>query len=204
MGDLVVLGERLQERSALSLGDARPSFYFDLACPLSYLAAERVERMLGAVEWIPASGGTFRASSLVGAAEERAGSLRLPLVWPEGFPAPVPGAMRAATYACEGGAGARFGLAAFRLAFCGGFELDRPEVLDELAGASGIPRAGCVDAACDESRDERLSVVVRGLRRAGVTRLPAFRIGDRFFAGEPSLVGAAALLRSGQPVAHPA
>ena len=171
MGDLLVLGERLQERCALGLGDLRPAFYFDLACPLSYLAAERVERLLGAAEWIPASGAALPAPSSV-SAEERAGALRLPLVWPERFPAPVPDAMRAATYACDGGAGARFALTAFRLAFCGGFDLDRPEVLDELAGASGIPRRGCVEAAADERRDERLEIVSRGLRRAGVNRLP--------------------------------
>lgn len=167
------------------------------------MAAEPVERLLGAADWIPACGAAFAASTSV-SAEERAGSLRLPLVWPERFPAPVPRAMRAATYACEGGAGARFALAAFRLAFCRGFDLDRPEVLDELAGASGIPRRGCVQAAADESRDERPEVVSRGLRRAGVNRLPAFRVGGRLFAGEASLAGAAALQRSGQPVASPA
>src|SRR5437764_14638057 len=133
MGDLIVLGERLEEHWALRLDRGRPAFYFDLACPLSYLAAERVERLLGDVEWIPvgsSSVGAQRAARLQDA-EERAHALRLPLVWPERYPRPVPGAMRAASYACEGGAGARFALAAFRLAFCGGYDVDDPAVLAE-------------------------------------------------------------------------
>src|SRR5581483_4378582 len=122
MGDVIRLGDRLEEHSALRLDGDRPAFYFDLACPFSYLAAERVERLLGDVEWVPVgfdgAGSTARPSQVPERerAEQRAHALRLPIVWPEGSPRTVPGATRAAAYACEGGAGARFALAAFRLA----------------------------------------------------------------------------------------
>ena len=53
MGDLIAFGERLEERSALGQASLRPAFYFDLGCPFSYLAAERVERLLGEAEWVP-------------------------------------------------------------------------------------------------------------------------------------------------------
>ena len=54
MGQLIVLAERLADRSRP--GPGHPSaFFFDLNCPFSYLAAERVERILGDVEWIPAT-----------------------------------------------------------------------------------------------------------------------------------------------------
>ena len=103
--------------------------------------------------------------------------------------------MRAAAYACEGSAGARFALAAFRLAYCGGYDLDDPRVLAELASAVGIPRAACLDAAADADRDAALEATARGLARRGVGVLPAFRVGERWFEGEPSLLGAAALQR---------
>jgi 2-hydroxychromene-2-carboxylate isomerase len=198
MGDVIVIGDRLEEHSALRLDAERPAFYFDLACPFSYLAAERVERLLGEVEWVP-----LRSSSVGGPApaarpeeaEERARVLRLPIVWPERYPRRVPGATRAAAYACEGGAGARFAIAAFRLAFCGGYDVDDPGVLSELAASVGIPGAGCLEAAADPRRDDALEAAARGLGHRGVRTLPGFRVGDRWFEGEHSLLRAAALQR---------
>jgi 2-hydroxychromene-2-carboxylate isomerase len=197
MGDLIVLGDRLEEHSALRLDGGRPAFYFDLGCPLSYLAAERVERLLGEVEWVPVRSRSVGcpAPAKQEVAEERARALRLPIVWPERYPRRVPHATRAAVYACEGGVGARFALAAFRLAFCGGYDIDDPGVLSELAASVAIPRAGCLDAAADPRRDEALEAAVRGLGRRGVRTLPGFRVGDRWFEGEPSLLSAAALER---------
>ena len=61
---------------------------------------------------------------LVNHAEERAAALRLPLEWPERWPMPVPAAMRVAHYAAQQGRGGAFVLAATRLAFAGGFDLD--------------------------------------------------------------------------------
>ena len=44
MGDVIMLLERLAERP--SIRASRSAFFFDLACPFSYLTAERVERAL--------------------------------------------------------------------------------------------------------------------------------------------------------------
>jgi 2-hydroxychromene-2-carboxylate isomerase len=206
MGDLIALSGRFEERSALRPTSTRPRFYFDLGCPFSYFAAERVERLLGELDWIPASSTAFPASSAP-EAEERASALRLPLVWPERFGEPVHGAMRAAAYASEGGASARFALAAFRLAFCGGYDLDVAAVLGELARATGIPRAGCLQASADAGRDEVLLTTARALRRRGVQRLPAFGLAGRLLAGESALGAVAALqreVRGPSPVAYPA
>ena len=41
MGDVIMLLERLAERP--SIRASRSAFFFDLACPFSYLTAERVE-----------------------------------------------------------------------------------------------------------------------------------------------------------------
>src|SRR5947209_6777735 len=144
MGDLIRLADWQAPRTERP-GARRPTFYFDLSCPFSYLAAERVERDLGEVYWIPATGlgpadrtppgfGTAERA----AAERIARAHRLPLIWQEGAGGPTPMAMRAAQYATEAGAGAAFARAAGRLAYCGGFPLERPETLAEAAAAAGL------------------------------------------------------------------
>lgn len=200
MGELIVLTERLADRSR-PMSD-RPAFFFDLACPFSYLAAERVEKLLGEVEWIPVAGhfvGRNRAARLPQmreTAERRAAELRLPLVWPDRFPEGSPSALRAAAYASEAGAGARFALAASRLAFCGGFDLEGPEILAEAAAAAGIPLDSCLAAAGDLFRDGALHATMRGLLARGVSELPAIRIGRCWLKGERAVVEAAALLHA--------
>jgi len=183
-----------------------PAFFFDLGCPFSYLAAERVERLLGSVAWIPTSSVALhrgsrwsdaRASALARLrAEERARELRLPLVWPERFPAGVPMALRAAAHAAQLGAGAEFALAAVRLAYCGGFDLEDPETLAEAAAAAGMTLEQCLGAAGDLAHDGALNATARSLMRCGVRELPAVRVAGRYIAGERHLPEAAALLRS--------
>src|SRR6185312_6429506 len=197
MGDVIMLLERLAERP--SIRASRSAFFFDLACPFSYLTAERVERALGDVDWVPCSlPGERRqlTTDLVARAERQAFALQLPLVWPDSFPHPVPGAQRAAAYAAEVGAGARFALAASRLAFCGGYDLEDPEILADAAAAAGVPLDECVAAAGDPARDDRLEAIARRLRSRGVPRLPAIRIGQRWLWGEQMLDEARPLLRN--------
>jgi 2-hydroxychromene-2-carboxylate isomerase len=201
MGELIFLAERRADRSRITHG-TRPSFFFDLGCPFSYLAAERVERVLGDVEWIPTAGMVLRGdgwsdhTSVRAHAETCAVTLRLPLVWPDQFPADTPGALRAAAHAAEIGAGSRFALAASRLAFCGGFDLEDPEILAEAAAASGIGLSACLAAAGDVSRDGSLHATARGLLAQGVRELPAIRIGPCLLHGDTALAAAATMLRS--------
>jgi 2-hydroxychromene-2-carboxylate isomerase len=202
MGQLIYLDQRRSDRSRPT-ADSRPSFFFDVACPLSYLTAERVERTLGETHWIAVDETSLRGErdrdraeldALREQAEARARALRLPLVWPDRFPAPSPCALRAAAYACELGAGPRFVLAASRLAFCGGFDLEDPEVLTEAAAAAGVPLDGCLAAAGDARRDEALTATARGLRSRGIGELPAIRIGGQWFESESGLQAACAFL----------
>jgi 2-hydroxychromene-2-carboxylate isomerase len=202
MGKLIILAEHLADRSRPARSE-QPAFFFDLACPFSYLAAERVERILGEVEWIPAPARLLdrqdwaaQRADMRREAERRAAELRLPLVWPDGFPAPHLTALRAASYASEIGAGARFALAAGRLAFCGGFDLEDPEILAEAAAAGAIPLDGALAAAGDPTRDGALRATARGLVSRGVRRLPAIRVGRRWFTGEHVVGDAAALVRA--------
>lgn len=209
MGELIVLAERLADRSRPA-PRGRPAFFFDLACPFSYLAAERVERALGEVEWIPAARLALQRGSegaewpqLRQEAERRAAELRLPLVWPDRFPQGTPSALRAAAYAAELGAGARFALAASRLAFCGGFDLEDPEILAEAAAAAGIPLEDCLAAAGELSRDGTLHATGRGLAKRGVTELPAVRIDRCWLQGERAVAEATALMQSQTPGRRP-
>jgi DSBA-like thioredoxin domain len=201
MGELIHLAARRAELNRRAL-DLPPAFFFDVSDPLSYLTAEYVERSLGEVEWIAVDGHAIgdRAASDLPAlrahAEARARTLRLPLVWPDTFPAATRRALRAAAYACEIGVGAQFALAASRLAFCGGFDLEDPEVLTEAAAAAGVPLDGCMEAAGESSRDEDLAELAQALRAHQVSELPAVTVGGRWFTGDAALLGAGAVQAS--------
>ena len=60
MGEVIYLDERRGERSR-TLSATHRLFFFDVSCPLSYLTAERIERKLGEVEWVPVDGASLRA-----------------------------------------------------------------------------------------------------------------------------------------------
>jgi 2-hydroxychromene-2-carboxylate isomerase len=205
MGQLIYLDKRRSERSPLA-SVTQPLFCFDVSCPLSYLTAERIERKLGAVEWVPVDAASLRAvadqGSLVAQrddlvlrrrADSCARALRLPLVWPDRFPEAARCAQRASAFACELGAGAAFALAASRLAFCGGFDLEDPETLAEAAAAAGLPLEECLSAAGEAWRDEELETNADLLRAHGISELPAIRIGDQWFEGEAGLLAAGAM-----------
>ena len=195
MGEVIRLADHRQaRRPAPRQRRIRVEFLFELACPFTYLAAERVERAFDDVTWTPASSTALRIGSLASdeaalegvrsAAEQRARELRLPLVWPESWPADVPAAMRVASYAAECGRGAAFVLAAGRLAFCGGFDLDDPEILAEAAAAAGLALDDCLEAAGDAARDGATEQAGRALLAAGADRLPALRVGRALYWGE--------------------
>jgi 2-hydroxychromene-2-carboxylate isomerase len=208
MGDVISLEERRGAR--LAVAERRPArlkvaFFFDLGSPFTYLAAERVDRLFPAVTWRPAltealhagdplSAGADREAAQK-AAEERAAQLHLPLVWPDGFPAGASVAMRVAALAAEGGQAASFVLAASRLAFCGGFDLDDPEVLAEAAAAAGLGLPEVFAAAGDRSRDGEMEATALRLLSQGATRLPVLRVGRTLFCGEHRIAEAAAAVR---------
>ena len=196
MGDLISLAEhrltRVTGPSAEPLDASsrtpRVTFCFDLGSPFTYLAAERVERLFTEVVWRPVAGEVLQSPPVdPRVAEERAAALGLPLVWPEEgacSPRRVRPAMRIASLAAQEGLAAPFVLAASRLAFCGGFELDHPEVLAEAAAAAGLGLEECLQAAGDTGRDGRMEEAARKLADQGAPRLPVLRVGRLLFDGE--------------------
>lgn len=207
MGEVIRLEDRRVRRQpdAVAGNTVRAEFLFDLGSPFTYLAAERVDRAFDAVTWTPASARTLRCRSLpandkeidpvMELAEERAAALRLPLEWPERWPMQVPAAMRVAHYAAQEGRGAAFVLAATRLAFAGGFDLDDLEILTEAAAAAGMRLDMCLQAAREERRDGAIEAAARRLLGAGADCLPALWLERGVFWGEDRVADAAATAR---------
>jgi 2-hydroxychromene-2-carboxylate isomerase len=100
--------------------------------------------------------------------------------------------MRVAALAAEQGKAAPFVLAASRLAFCGGYELDDPEVIAEAAAAANLPLADALAAAGQLRRDGAMERTALALLRRGADELPATVVGRQLFAGESRLAEAAA------------
>jgi 2-hydroxychromene-2-carboxylate isomerase len=194
------------------MGDSqRPVFFYDLGSPYAYLAAERISALFAEAgaeqpEWQPILlGGLFKRFGRgswaltdvreAGQAEveRRAHAYGLPpLRWPDPFPANTLFAMRAATFAKQGGRTVAFSLAAFRQAFAAGRDLSiEDNVLIAGAAAELHPRAVLKAAQTD--------AVKAALRRAtdragdvGVNGVPSVVVGDRVFWGDDRLEEAAA------------
>jgi 2-hydroxychromene-2-carboxylate isomerase len=161
-------------------GQAR--FFYDLASPVAYLAAERVNQALGEVpEWVPVrlgEVGPFRCAEEEAAYREdveraaRAQGVQ-PLRWPDPFPADSEWAMLAATYAKQIGRAVAFSLAAFRQAFAGGRDIgDRDSVLIAAAACEMHPAAVIKGAELRGTR-ERLDAATADAVAAGVRDVPA-------------------------------
>jgi 2-hydroxychromene-2-carboxylate isomerase len=216
MGDVISLAKLRAARAESSAvapfasGRApRVTFFFDLVSPWTYLAAERAERLFAGDRWRPATGDLIaggrnapdpRDGAERAAAEQRAEALRLPLVWPDGWPITGRGAMRVAALAAERGRAAPFVLAASRLAFCGGYELDDPEVIAEAAAAAGLALDDALRAAGDVRRDGPMERTALRLLRRGADELPAVTVGRQLFAGEGRLAEAAAAATAPAPL----
>src|SRR6478735_5430476 len=168
-------------------GRAQPRFYFDLASPDAYLAAERVMHVLPEIpEWIPVRLGGLAAGG-VGAfrcaeeetiyrddVEERARRYELqPVRWPEPFPADTEWAMLAATYAKQIGRAVAFSLAAFRQAFAGGRDLSERDNVLLAAAACEMHPSAVIKGAGLRGTHERLAAAEAEARAAGVRETPA-------------------------------
>jgi 2-hydroxychromene-2-carboxylate isomerase len=199
LGELISLAARRAARAGIGTPPVRPgvSFYFDLLSPWTYLAAERVERQFAGVRWRPVVSDVLAPEDsdeeARGAVELRAAELRMPLVWPETWPSDGRSAMRVASLAAQRGCAAPFVLAASRLAFCGGYDLDEPEALAEAAAAAGLGLDDCLKAAGDMGRDGALERTGLRLLAQGADALPVFVVGNVLFCGERRLGEAAAM-----------
>jgi len=180
-----------------------PRFFFDLASPDAYLAAERVNHVLPEVpEWVPVRMGgvpAFRCAEEEDIyraeieARARAHGLQ-PLRWPDPFPADTELALLAATYAKQIGRAVAFSLAAFRQAFAGGRDLGERESVLIAAAACEMHPAAVTKGSALRSIAERVDEATAQAAAAGVCDVPAVVAGGRVFHGERELEAAAGLL----------
>lgn len=197
MGVVISL-ETYRRARAAGAAAYQPEFAFDLASAWTYLAAERVDLLFSGVRWTPVllPGVPARRRAPRAAVEQRAAALRMPLVWPDETASEWKSAMRVASYAADHGRAGAFVLAAGRLAYCGGFDLDDPEILAEAAAAACLPLDACLRAAGDREHDVRMLAAGSAFAAAGADGLPAVRVGELMFCGEHRLVEAAAAARA--------
>ncbi len=188
------------------------AFYFDLASPLAYLAAERVlHTMPIATEWQPVLARELPGAESFAAfrcrdeqdifrleVERRATELDLQeLRWPDPFPFDSDFAMRTATYAKSIGRIVAFAQAAFRQAYAGGRTLEDADNVLIAAAACEMHPSAVLRGAELRSVAEQLSVATAAAAALGVGDVPAVRVGDRVFQGERALEEAAMHARSG-------
>jgi 2-hydroxychromene-2-carboxylate isomerase len=189
------------------------AFYFDLASPLAYLAAERVLHELpGPAEWRPVLARELPGADSFDAfpsreheqafraeVERRARELELqPLRWPEPFPFDSSLAMRVASYARSIGRAVPFAQAAFRQAFAGGRSLEDPDSVLIAAAACEMHPAAVLGGAQLRSVGQALATSTAAAAKLGVGDVPAIVVGERVFAGEHAVEEAAAQMRAGQ------
>ncbi|HEY4897675.1 MAG TPA: DsbA family protein [Solirubrobacteraceae bacterium] len=185
---------------------APASFYFDLASPLAYLAAERVLHVLpGPAEWQPVLAAelpgaeTFEAFRCEQEQDvfradlaRRAHALGLqPLRWPDPFPFDSFLAMRVATYAKSIGRLVPFAQAAFRQAYAGGHSLADPDYVLIAAAACEMHPSAVLRGAEMRSVASALEDSTAAAAALGVSEIPALLLGRLVFAGERALEDAA-------------
>ena len=158
----------------------RQTFLYDLASPLSWLAAEEVG---GRPVWQPVSLQDLNPDAHAALADVDRDAIAarapMPVRWPEPFPADTRAAMLAAAFAKKSGRAVAFSLAAFRQAFAAGRDLgDLDNVMIAAAACELHPRA--LGKGIDlESTKAELEAGTALAREHGVTELPVLIEGGR-------------------------
>ncbi len=186
---------------------AQPIFYYDLASPYAYLAAERIHEVLPvAPVWQPIllggiwqqSGGrswavTDAREEGIAEVERRAAERGLmPVRWPDPWPANSLYAMRAATFAQQIGRTVAFSLAAFRQAFAGGRDLSEIDNVVIAAAACELHPNALLKAIETQSVKDRLREATAEAYERGVRGVPSVAVGYQVFWGDDRLEDAAA------------
>jgi 2-hydroxychromene-2-carboxylate isomerase len=186
-------------------------FFVDVGSPYAWLAAERVEQVLGSdVVWEPVLLGAvfsvrgFGSWSLTDArdagieeVERRAALYGLPAVrWPEPWPGNMLLAMRCAVAAAEAGRARAFLLAALRLGFVEGRDLSDRAAVADAASTAGIEGDELLAAASTPSVKAALRDRTEGAIALGVRGVPTVLVGDQAFWGDDRLEDAARALHN--------
>ncbi|MBA2567656.1 MAG: 2-hydroxychromene-2-carboxylate isomerase [Thermoleophilaceae bacterium] len=184
----------------------RPVFYYDLGSPYAYLAAERVNSVLGVVPvWQPILlGAVFRAigrrswahgegrAAGMAEVERRAASYGLPPIrWPDPWPGDMLVAMRAAVFAQRSGRAVAFSLAAFRQAFAAGRALGDPDNVVLSGAACELHPRALLKGVESRAVKDALRAQTEAAVERGVVGVPTVAVGELLFHGDDRLEEAA-------------
>src|SRR3954465_2329647 len=175
------------------------TFYYDLNSPYAWLAAERVDDLLGeATEWVPVLvGAIFAATGRsswaltdgrdagIAEIERRAAERGLPaLTWPEPWPGNGLQARRAAVHAHREGVGRAFALAAFRVHFVDGRTLNEPDAIGLAAERAGLEPQRVLDATGEQAVKDALRGNTDRALALGAFGVPTVVAGGELFWGD--------------------
>jgi 2-hydroxychromene-2-carboxylate isomerase len=174
-------------------------FFYDLGDPESYLAAERVDRLLPEpAEWVPVDAvGLAEPAALLDREEIEAIAAERgmqPLRWPTPWPAQSRRALLAATYAKGAGRATAFSLAAFRQAFAGGRDLADDDTLVLAGAACELHPRALLPALERQSLAAALDRATARAAAGGVRRVPAVQAAGTVFHGDGGIDAAAAAI----------
>jgi 2-hydroxychromene-2-carboxylate isomerase len=203
------------------VGEPRTEFFYDFGSPYAYLAAERVEEVLGEeVTWSPVFlVGVFKATGRRSwvytedaerdwaEVRRRLSARGLPALrlcdgWADRLiPSTTPArstllAQRAATAAADAGRLREFSLALYRLEFAEGRDLTEESTMLEAGERAGVGAGAIRAALADDAVRDRVRAATDAAVARGVSGVPTVAVGERLFWGDDRLEEAAAALRA--------
>ncbi len=178
------------------------ALYYDLGSPYGYLAAERIEALLGReVEFRPVLLGAIfgmrdrgswsqtpaRAEGIA-EVERRAAEYGLPpVVWPDPWPGNGLFVMRAAIVAARRGRGKAFAQAAYRAAFQEGRDLSQLVEIDRVATAARLDAVRVVEELSNPKVKQALVDATAAAWDAGVRGVPTTLVDGVAYFGDDQL-----------------
>lgn len=186
-----------------------PIFYLGAMSPYSWLAAERIEGLLGRARWRALfAGGLFKRCGRVswGLTERRAAEMAKcerrararglgRIEWPDPWPTNDLMVARAMTFASSKGLLETFALAAMRLSFREGADLGERSAVLEAGLRAGLDPSELDAALADPQVKLALRDATEAALSAGVFGMPTVAVGDQLFWGDDRLEEAAAAAR---------
>ncbi len=190
--------------------DDGPPFYFGAMSPYSWIAAERIERVLPSARWRGVLAGVvFTANGRTswgltnGRAEGQADCERRAAAhglgaihWPEQWPTSDLHAARAMVVAEGRGLLRPFALSAMRMAFLEGADLADPAVVLEAGGRVGLDRSELEAGLGDPVVKQALRDINDDALAAGVFGVPTVIVEGERFWGDDRLEDAADAYRA--------